>query len=152
MTAAAHLRAAEPRDVERLTAIARAAKAHWGYPKEWLDLWRPTLTFDRATLASQWVCVAEAAGAAVAVIAVDARGPRPEVSHLWVDPPAMGRGLGRRLFRAAVLHARGLGARELEIISDPHAEGFYLRLGATRAGEVASQPAGRKLPLLVLAL
>jgi GNAT superfamily N-acetyltransferase len=64
----------------------------------------------------------------------------------------MGRGLGRRLFQAAVLHARSLGARELEITSDPNAEAFYLRHGARRVGEVASQPAGRLLPLLVLAL
>jgi GNAT superfamily N-acetyltransferase len=152
MTSPWRVRAAEPAEVGRLTEIARAAKAHWGYPREWLELWRPTLTFDAASLESQWVRVAEEAGRAVAVVAVSGKAPRPELSHLWVDPPAMGRGLGRQLFTAAVVQARKLGARQLEIIADPHAEAFYLHLGAERVGEVASQPADRRLPLLVFPL
>ena len=30
-------------DSERLTQIARAAKAHWGYPEAWLAAWKPIL-------------------------------------------------------------------------------------------------------------
>ncbi len=37
----------------------------------------------------------------------------------------------------------------LSIQSDPHAEGFYLRLGARRTGEAPSQSIpGRLLPML----
>jgi hypothetical protein len=38
------------------------------------------------------------------------------------------------------------------IASDPHAEGFYRRLGARRVRWVASKPAGRRLPRLALDL
>jgi hypothetical protein len=38
----------------------------------------------------------------------------------------------------------------LKIVSDPNAEGFYLRMGAQRVGWVAAQPRGRRLPLLVI--
>ena len=49
---------------------------------------------------------------------------------------------------ALVLAAAALGVTALSIESDPHAEGFYLRLGARRIGEVPSTLPGRVLPLL----
>ncbi|NIQ29145.1 MAG: GNAT family N-acetyltransferase, partial [Acidobacteria bacterium] len=53
----------------------------------------------------------------------------------------------------AVNRARSLGYERLLVQSDPNAEGFYLRLGAERIGEVPSrvQP-GRLLPLLLFPL
>jgi GNAT superfamily N-acetyltransferase len=125
-----------------------AAKSHWGYPQEWLDLWTPSLTFDRDLLAREWVRVADDGDAAIAVIAVGGEPPDLELSHLWVDPPVMGRGLGRLLFDAAIAYSRRRGARRLKIVSDPNAEGFYERLGAQRIGAVASLPADRSLPLM----
>jgi hypothetical protein len=41
----------------------------------------------------------------------------------------MGHGIGRSLFMHPVERAKSLGFQELEIESDPNAEGFYLRMG-----------------------
>jgi len=152
MTCDIIVRQAQAGDVERLTEIAHAAKAHWGYPSEWLELWRPSLTFDAALLEREWVQLAEVDDRAMAVVAVAGEPPTLELSHLWVAPETMGLGLGRRLFEAAVAHARLSGAARLEIISDPYAEDFYLHLGALRVGDIESQPAGRRLPLLAVQL
>lgn len=152
MTEAVIVRRAEAGDAERLTEVAHAAKAHWGYPPEWLELWRSSLTFDAALLERDWVLLAELDGLAMAVVAVEGTPPTLELSHLWVDPEAMGRGLGTRLFAAAVEHAGQCGARRLEIASDPHAEEFYTQNGASRVGDIESLPAGRRLPLLAIEL
>ena len=49
--------------------------------------------------------------------------------------------------------ARAWGYATMEIAADPHAEPFYLRLGATRVGTVPSEVfPGRRLPLLRLSL
>jgi predicted N-acetyltransferase YhbS len=62
---------------------------------------------------------------------------------------AIGRGVGKRLWQHALGTARGLGCREIVLQSDPHAEGFYLAMGAHRAGESESTVTpGRMLPLL----
>jgi GNAT superfamily N-acetyltransferase len=143
----ATLRPAVGTDAARLSAIAQAAKAHWGYPAGWLELWRAELTFDAEALERSWTRVAEIDGVAVAVVALSDE-PEPEVSHLWVDPAVMGMGLGRILFEAAVAEVRRRGARRLRIVADPHAETFYEHLGALRVGSVPSRPAGRSLPLL----
>jgi len=53
------------------------------------------------------------------------------LDHLWVDPGMLRRGVGRALFEAAEQAARTAGARTLRLTGDPHAEGFYCRMGAT---------------------
>jgi GNAT superfamily N-acetyltransferase len=75
-----------------------------------------------------------------------------ELTDLWVDPAAMRRGVGRRLFEHAAGVAAVAGASLLRIESDPHAEAFYLHLGATRVGDAPSVPPGRTIPVLSLAL
>jgi hypothetical protein len=59
---------------------------------------------------------------------------------------------GRALFDHAIRRAASLGAEVLGIESDPNAEGFYRRMGATRVGEIdyPIDEQRRALPLLVV--
>jgi GNAT superfamily N-acetyltransferase len=76
------------------------------------------------------------------------------LDHLWVLPSETGRGTGRALFLRAEDLARRSGAARLRVESDPHAEGFYVRMGAARCGRVPAPMDGREryLPLLEKAL
>ncbi len=148
----AAVRVPRPDEVGRLTEIAMAAKGHWGYPAAWLELWRPSLTFDVALLARDWVRVAELDGAIRGVVALTGERPDVELSHLWVDPSAIGSGLGRLLLDSAIAEARRRGAPRLTILSDPYAVPFYEHMGARIVGEEPSEPAGRVLPRMTLAL
>ena len=47
----------------------------------------------------------------------------------------MGKGFGRALFEHAEKIAQEQGATRLIIVSDPHALGFYQRMGATVYGQ-----------------
>jgi len=142
------IRPARATDVARLTDLAHAAKRHWGYAESDLALWRADLTVTPERLAEDLYFCAEVDGAIVGFHAVSLDGDAAELEHLWVDPPAMRRGHGAALFRHALGTCRAHGASALRIASDPHAEGFYLRMGAERVGSVASTPADRTLPLL----
>ena len=66
----------------------------------------------------------------------------------------MGKGVGRELFDHMLARCQGLGARVLEIKSDPNTQGFYERMGATKVGEVSGEANGqpRILPLLTIDL
>ena len=75
--------------------------------------------------------------------------PQGTLEDLWLDPNAIGSGLGRRLFDHALATAATLGMSSLLIESDPNAEGFYLAMGAARIGQRASA-SGRLLPLLAI--
>ena len=145
------IRDASPGELPALSAIAWAAKAHWGYPEPWLERWRPELTYDAATLATQDVFVVEAERV-LGVAGISLEGTDAEIEGLWVAPQAMGRGAGRALFAECVRRARLAGATRLLIDSDPNAVGFYQRMGATRIGAVPTPIEGRHLPRLALSL
>ena len=151
---AIEIRAAEAGDLPVLNGIARAAKGHWGYPEEWMEAWRDSLTLTADNLARWGVRVAvDAAGEVLGFCAISPARPRWIVEHMWVRPGEIGRGVGRALVRDALERAREGGAVGMEIESDPYAEGFYLRLGAKTVGAVPAPMPGapdRTLPLLHL--
>ena len=150
------LRRAHPEEAATLTELVHGAKRHWGYPEEWIVAWRPLLTITPTFIARHEVVVAAAAGLTLGFHALE-----PPVNddglwslaHLWVDPARHGRGVGRLLFEHAAGAARARGGHGLAIESDPHAVGFYERLGARRSGAVPAPMAGdadRTLPVLTL--
>ena len=112
---------------------------------------RASLTLSPEFIATGRVFVAEPEGCAplgVASVAPLAEGSY-DLVHLFVEPSAMIKGVGRLLFEVAANKARADGARRLVIQSDPHAVGFYRRLGATDAGEAPSESVpDRMLPVL----
>jgi GNAT superfamily N-acetyltransferase len=155
---AVHLRPATAADAPALSALALAAKAHWDYPEAWLREWAAELTITPERIATTPVWVAALAGddEPAGFFGLE---PRPEpalwvLEHFWVHPRTMGRGVGRELFHHAAALARAQGGRWLAIDADPHAEPFYLHLGAARVGEVRGSVAGqpRVRPLLRLDL
>ncbi len=143
-------------DAERLSRIAFRAKAHWGYPAEWLEAWRDSLTVHADEIGvDEYLVALSDDGKAVGFCAVNGvPGGEWWLEHLWVLPEWQGRGVGRRLFDAAVAYVREWGGEWIDLRSDPHAEGFYLRMGAVRTGEVDATVNGvpRTLPELRYAI
>ena len=150
------IRRARGNEAAGLTAIAHAAKRHWGYPEAWIAHWRDVLTITPPYVRDHAVFVAAEAegGRPRGFYALSMRGTTAVLDHLWIEPEWMGRGLGRELLNHAMRTARAEGAARLEIDSDPHAEAFYRRMGAIRIGEVRADvdDVRRVLPRMELAL
>lgn len=146
------IRRAEPADAGALSRVAFAAKGHWGYPEEWMERWRESLTISPELVKESEVYAVFGEGEPVGFYALVGEGTKMELEHLWVLPERMGLGLGRALFDHAVRRAAGLGAEVLGIEADPNAEGFYRHMGARRVGEIVYNLDGRErvLPLLAL--
>ncbi|MFJ5633551.1 GNAT family N-acetyltransferase [Streptomyces goshikiensis] len=127
----AKLRAARPDEAEALTALVARSKAYWGYDAEFLASCAGELRVRGAQVAARRIVVAEDAdGAVLGLASLEGRAPRGELGLLFVEPAAMGRGVGRLLYRDALRRAAELGVRRLLIGSDPHAAGFYRAMGA----------------------
>jgi GNAT superfamily N-acetyltransferase len=149
------IRKAMPAEADALTAVALAGKAHWGYPTEWLRAWRELLSLSPEYVAAHVVaCAEDELGRVVGFYALERDGDGFELASLFLMPSHIGQGLGRLLFEHAAAAARALGATEFRLAADPNAEGFYLRLGAERVGEVVFRATGteRILPLMRYAL
>lgn len=117
-----------------MSGIALAAKAHWRYPAAWLDQWREQLTLTSGYIVRNPTFAAERIGCVIGFHAVVPNDDIAVLDHLWVRPDHIGTGVGRMLFAHAENVARGLGARRLTFVGDPHAEGFYRHLGARKTG------------------
>ena len=145
-----NIRRAEPVEAETLTEISHAAKRHWGYPERWIERWRETLTITPEFVRRNEIYLAEEDGAVVGFYALIMEGEEAELEHMWVRPERIGTGLGRELMEAAKTRAASLGARRINITGDPNAEGFYLRMGARKLGQVSAPVDGeaRWLPRL----
>jgi GNAT superfamily N-acetyltransferase len=146
------IRRAVPEEADALTRIASDAKRHWGYPEHWIAHWQQDLTISPDFVTSTDVYVAEEEGEPLGFYALVANNEKAELEHMWVAPAHIGRGVGKELFIHAMQRAAGQNISEVEICSDPNAEGFYRKMGASRIGEVKSELDGqpRVLPRLKL--
>lgn len=142
---------AKPADAGALTALAHASKAHWGYPASWIEAWREQLTITPAYLHTHAVFVLRGEDAGIlGFYALRGDEDVAWLEHLWVAPAAMGHGAGRTLFAHAEHTARSTGFSRMRIESDPHAEGFYGRMGATTIWHRRADMGGeeRRLPIM----
>lgn len=146
------IRRALSNEANTLTELALASKRHWGYPENWMKHWQADLTISPDYLTNNDVFVAEKNGNIVGFYALTTRGHRAELDHLWVSPDHLGTGVGKALFVHAMRSAKGQNLSEVEILSDPNAEGFYQKMGAYRTGESVSEVDGepRVLPRLTI--
>jgi GNAT superfamily N-acetyltransferase len=141
------LRPAHPHEADDLTALTRRSKAHWGYDQDFLAGVDHLLVVHAAHIREGGHVVAEDEGVLLGYYRLGGSPPDGELMDLFVDPKAIGTGLGRTLWEHAVAGALARGFRRLNLEADPHAEPFYLRMGAVRVGEREVAP-GRLLPLM----
>ena len=148
------IRPALPAEAGLLSGVAFRSKAHWGYSPAFMAACRAELTLSPAQILEHPTFVVEAPQGVLGFYALEhVSATHVDLAHLFVEPAAHGRGLGRALLTHARGEARARGYRVLVIQGDPNAVGFYEACGATLVGSrpSASIP-GRALPLLEIAL
>ena len=125
------VRRALPTEAAVLSSLALRSKSHWGYDVDFLAACRDDLTLSADDIATSVVYVFDGADAPSGFYRlVHQDDGMAELDALFVEPAAM-------------------GCSEMVWQSDPQAEGFYLAMGAQRAGasESTVMP-GRMLPLM----
>jgi GNAT superfamily N-acetyltransferase len=143
-----------PDEADILSQIAYSAKAHWGYPERWLEIWKPQLTFipEYFQTGESWVAVLEEIP--IAFYTLHERDGIAWLENLSVLPEDMGKGVGRQLFIHAINRSRASGHKILQLEADPNALGFYEKMGMRKIGgritEVDGRP--RVLPIMEICL
>jgi GNAT superfamily N-acetyltransferase len=151
------IRDAMPADAPRLTAIAFSAKRHWLYPEEYFRAWEHELTITESYLNKNIVrCITgdDMVGFySLCFLETDRRFGEVFMEsgwwldHMFIEARRIGQGLGTRLF-ADMLHAlRQRGAGHVRLFADPHAAGFYEKLGCRFERDSASIIADRTVPV-----
>lgn len=149
------IRSADPAEASTLSALALRAKTHWGYPAEWLRQWATDLTLTPEYLSAHSAFVAITGRTQVGLCVLGIRDGKAALDHLWIAPEYHHCGVGRALVARALETAAAERATRVEVLSDPFAEAFYLKLGARRVRAVPAPMPGapeRTLPLLEFVL
>src|ERR1044072_5560626 len=101
------IREARPDEAEMLSALAMRSKGHWGYDAEFLAACRADLTLTPRDIAVSAAFVCEDASGVLGfsrVVMMDER--TAELDDLFVDPTAIGAGVGKMLWERSVAAAR----------------------------------------------
>lgn len=141
------IRQANPVEAEALSDLATRSKAYWGYDAAFMERVADMLEVSADYISSSSVFVAERAGEVVGFYGFRDVGGDIHLNDLWIAPEHIRTGIGVQLWEHAVRQAEEMGLATFLIASDPNAEGFYLRMGSHRVGEIDGG-AGRMIPLL----
>jgi GNAT superfamily N-acetyltransferase len=144
------MRRAVAGDAAPLTTLAHRAKAHWGYPSEWMAAWHNDLTLTPSYIEQNEVWVAAIGGVLAGMCSLEDHGESWTLEHVWVDPEYQGRGIGQALVERALSVASTRRPGRVLVASDPNAAGFYSHLGGKPAGTKGAPMPGapdRVLPL-----
>lgn len=136
-----------------LTGLVLRSKAYWGYDAEFMAACRDELTIAPGEVVARRVVVAEVGRRVVGVASLEGDPPVGEVGLLFVEPDAIGAGVGRDLYHHVLATARASGFTRLRIEADPNAVSFYRAMGARAAGGGPSGSVpGRGLPVFAVDL
>jgi len=125
------------------------AKASWGYSEQQLKSWMDDLAVTATSLSQRQFFLGQIDAKVVLVYSLaELSATQCELEDCWVDSHFHRQGLGTALFEHARHQMTQNGWETMRIVSDPNAQGFYLRMGARRVGETAGQSHGRVLPVL----
>jgi GNAT superfamily N-acetyltransferase len=134
------IRRARADEAQALTDLSLRAKAVWGYDASFLARCRAAMTLMPEKLRAHPFYVAtDSEGKPLGFYGFEPEAGGVGLDMFFVEPDVIGRGVGRALWDHAVAIARALGHRELVVVSDPNASGFYLKMGCRSAGAVPSE-------------
>lgn len=144
-----------PEDAGVLSEIAFTAKAHWGYPDHWMEMWRSEFTFPAEYFVEHEGWIAELDAKPIAFYTLDEKDGSAWIENLWVSPEYMGKGIGKQLFLDALSRSRLRGHLILRLEADPNAAGFYEKMGMYKVGELnrpIDEDPSRVLPVMEIKL
>lgn len=121
-------------DIPQLNSIITRSKTHWNYPIPYLTLALPLILLNPS-----WIENNEGYTLIYEGIPIGFLGFKPGknsiyLEHLWIDPPYIGQGHGRRAIEFLMAIGRERNIPTINLYPDPPAEGFYQRLGAVYTG------------------
>jgi GNAT superfamily N-acetyltransferase len=155
------IRQAKEAEAEQLTKISFKSKGHWGYPKEYFDIWIDELTISPAYIKKNAVFVVENHGVLIGYYSIVELNQDIEISgikiqkgfwleHMFVTPQHIGKGIGTRMFDHLREWCCIQGIFRLSILADPNSRGFYQKMGCEYVSEFPSTIKNRTTPYLIL--
>src|SRR5437867_1632805 len=127
---------AREESLARINDLIARSKSYSNWPADYLKKALPLHEIEPSYLRrNQCFELLDVNDQLAAFLAVAVSDTRVVLENLWVRPDLIGKGVGRRACEHALQLAREYGWRDLWVIPDPPAEGFYKKMGFSDTGE-----------------
>lgn len=133
------IRRAQPNEGSDLTELAIRSKSFWPYSADYIKKCRTPLTVDAAYVRRWPTYVLEDENQLLGFYSFFENNDRRWLDNLWLEPSAIGSGMGKCLFEHAVKTAQELNWVPFYIAGDAFALKFYLKMGCQHVGFEKSQ-------------
>jgi RimJ/RimL family protein N-acetyltransferase len=132
-----------------LSNLTFRSKQHWGYPDDYMLLWKDNLTITPSYIIQNKVVKALAAGQLIGYYGLSLTDNAVyRIDHLWLEPKFIQRGYCTQLFNFIKRYLTSIGHRRAVLTADPHSLGFYQKMGGKVVHMQQSQIPGRMLPIV----
>ncbi len=154
------IRRAKITEDQILTHISFAAKNYWKYPEQYLEVWGNELTITMEYLRQNDVFIIERNMVPVGYYSIvelkndieihnDIISKGIWLEHMFLIPEYIGKGLGTEMFAHLRDYCQQMQYKEVGILADPNAKGFYEKMGCSYIREIPSNIQGRTTPYLI---
>lgn len=137
-------------DSEKLTEIAKKAKAFWGYSEELIKLWENDLTITENYIKKSKTYHIEKDETIIGFYSFFEQEPKVVcLDNVFIKPDYIGKGFGRILMEDFFKKIKKTEYDRVVLNSDPNAVSFYEKFGF---GTLMLEPAkieGRFLPVMI---
>ena len=133
-------RRARPDEAGAIRELIVRSMGHWDHPPEYLEEARELMGLSGEDLERDeaWMVLADGRVSGFYRLS-RAETSAAEIEEFHLEPPMIGRGIGKRMFEHASERARAIGTRWLVWSTDANALGFYVRMGGEITG---TEPSG----------
>ena len=138
---------ADTEDATLLSATAILSKQNWGYSNDLMELWRPDLEITPDYIRKNKVLKVFHADLFLGFFALKFENDTAELDHLWLSPEQMRRNVGRSIFQFIKQYLKEIRIYKMILTAEPHASGFYDKMGGKVIGTFESKISGRMLDI-----
>jgi GNAT superfamily N-acetyltransferase len=144
---------ASPEDANLLTDIAINSKKYWGYDDALIRSWKPELEITVDYILRNKVMKVLYGDVCIGFFGLSSIDDETlSLDHIWLKPEQIRKGFGSMMFSEVLRYARSQQYKSLTVVADPHANGFYEKMGGTANDLLPSSIPGRNLAIYLYQL
>lgn len=145
-----HILPATIQDHDSLTQLTVRSKAHWGYSAELMNEWLSLLTVSKEYIEQNEVFKLVNDIEIIGYYSYSIENSNLlHLDNLFVDPPFIGKGYGKRLMLDFLERITPLSPIKVQLDSDPNSEPFYSSFGFEIINRTESSIKNRFIPTMI---
>lgn len=143
------IRMADTADIKCLNSIMEQSKGYWGYDDDFMKKFMGRFGLNAGYISQKNTFVAASNNVDLGWYSFSRlEDGQLELDNFFLHPDYIGKRLGKMMWDQCIMSARNYTVPSFILWSDPHAEGFYEKMGCIKIGERQSPMLPNRFPAI----